>query len=405
MTLLENVQLLDKTRKTFEGEDTKDAIDCSHLLALPALIDPHVHFRTPGHEHKENWISAAKAAIHGGIGFVLDMPNNAPSCIDLFSLQQKQLRIDEQLKTANIPLRYRLYLGADEKTLEEIPLCKKNAVALKIYMGPSTGTLLMQDPKALDRSFQIAKEHSIPIAVHAEDEAIMKKNARHHVGEDPSLHSKIRSDLVAAKATEQAIELCAKYQTTLYVVHVSTKKELALIRSAKKQGLPVYAEATPHHLFLNDAVYPTLKTKALVNPPLRSKEEQEALLEALFDGTIDCIGTDHAPHLLEEKNLPYGKAPAGFPSIELLLPLLLTAHKNLKLPLERIVELTHHNPKRLFSLPATDDWVFVDLEETRCVEENKLFSKAGWSPYAGFSLTGWPHYMLLQGRILDVRRS
>lgn len=401
MIEIRNIQTVDGRRiDHFIPSDHPKTIDGTDLVLLPALIDPHVHFRTPGAEHKENWETASQAAIAGGVTTVFDMPNNTPSCITAQRLQQKKQLIDHQLK---IPLHYGLYLGADQNHLDEIPKVKDQIVGVKIYMGSSTGDLLMNDPAALEKAFRIAGENDVLIAVHAEDEDLIQTRkieckAALHLG--PAAHSIIRNPEVAARAVAHAIDLAAKYKTRLYIAHVSTREELDLIRKAKKKGLPIYAEATPHHLFLTTKLYETLGTCALVNPPLR--DNTQALWEAIEDETIDTIGTDHAPHLLAEKQQPYGTAPSGFPSIELYLALLLNAHHEKKISLEQIVSLTHTRPQEIFRWEINDDAVLVDLKKKRTVDNGHLKTKAKWSPYAGMTLTGWPRYTILNGKVYDV---
>lgn len=375
-------------------------IDGKGLVLLPALIDPHVHFRTPGGEAKETWETASNAAICGGVTTVFDMPNNTPSCTTLERLKAKKKLIDKQLK---IPLRYGLYLGANQNHLEEIAKAKDLIVGVKIYMGSSTGDLLMNQPQALDAAFRIAKENDVLVAVHAEDEDLIQERtakckAALHL--DPASHSLIRNEEVAARAVAQAIERAAKYGTRLYIAHVSTKGEFDLIREAKKNGMELFAEVTPHHLFLTTKLYETLGTMALVNPPLR--ESNEAVWEAISDGTVDTIGTDHAPHLLKEKQLPFGKAPSGFPSIELYLSLLLNAHAQGRISLAKIVSLTSRRAQEIFRLEKTEDLVLVDLEKVKTVDNAHLKTKAKWSPYAGMTLKGWPRYTILKGHVYDV---
>jgi dihydroorotase len=396
---IRNVQTIDGcTIDHSINSDHHQVIDGTGLVLLPALIDPHVHFRTPGAEHKENWETASQAAIAGGVTTVFDMPNNTPSCITAKRLAEKKEIIDHQLK---IPLRYGLYLGADQNHLDEIPKTKHQIVGVKIYMGSSTGDLLMNDPAALDKAFQIAGENDVLIAVHAEDEElIQKRKTECKAALHPASHSIIRNPEVAARAVAQAIDLATKYHTRLYIAHVSTKEELDLIRKAKKKKLPIYAEATPHHLFLTTKLYETLGTRALVNPPLR--DTTEALWDAIYDHTIDTIGTDHAPHLLSEKNQPYGSAPSGFPSIELYLALLLNAHHEKKISLAQIVSLTHTRPQEIFRWKPNDDVVLVDLNKRRTIDNAHLKTKAKWSPYAGLTLTGWPRYTILNGQVYEV---
>ncbi|PIS02197.1 MAG: dihydroorotase [Chlamydiae bacterium CG10_big_fil_rev_8_21_14_0_10_42_34] len=388
-----------KINHQIDGEDR--VIEAEGLVMLPALIDPHVHFRVPGAEYKEDWESGALAAICGGVTTVFDMPNNTPSCISKKRLAEKKAIIEKQLK---IPLRYGLYLGADQNHLDEIAKTKDQIVGLKIYMGSSTGDLLMNDPKALEKAFRLAAENSVLVAVHAEDEDLIKKRSaecKAALQTDPKSHSMIRSPEVAQKALAVALELAEKYKTRLYVAHVSTKEELDLIRKAKMKGVQVFAEATPHHLFLTTALYEKLGTRALVNPPLR--DHVDALWQAIKDQTIDTIGTDHAPHLLEEKMRPMGSAPSGFASIELYLALLLNAHHEKKISLEQIVSLTSTQPREIFHWPVNSDVVLVDLNHEQVVKDSHLKTKAKWSPYAGMKLKGWPRYTILKGKVYDTQ--
>ncbi len=401
MIEIEKVQTIEGRIIDVKIDGEKRVIKPQNLTLFPALIDPHVHFRTPGAEHKENWETASRAAIAGGVTTVFDMPNNTPSCISKERLEKKRALIDSQLK---IPLRFGLYLGADQNHLDEIGKVKDQIVGLKIYMGSSTGDLLMNDPKALEKAFRIAAENDVLIAVHAEDEDLIKERtssckAALHLG--AAAHSIIRNSEVAAAAVARALSLSQKYGTRLYVAHVSTQEELDLIREAKMKGLPVYAEATPHHLFLNTSLYEKMGSRALVNPPLR--EENTPLWKAIHDQTIDTIGTDHAPHTLEEKDRPYGSAPSGFPSIELYFPLLLNAYHEKKISLAQIVSLTHTRPQEIFRWQPNSDVVLVDLEEIRTVEDRHLYTKAKWSPYTGMTLKGWPRYTILKGKVYDTR--
>lgn len=404
MIEIRNVQTTHGHRINYFVQSPEEkVIDADDLMLFPALIDPHVHFRVPGAEHKETWETGARAAIAGGVTTVFDMPNNTPSIITLERLQDKKQRVDEQLERCKIPLRYRFYFGADSNHLEELPKVKDQIIGLKIYMGSSTGDLLMSDPDALERAFRIAAQHDILVAVHAEDEHLIQINQKLHADRtDPAVHSEIRSPSAAARSVALAIELAKKYKTRLYIVHVSCKEELDCIRAAKKEGLPVYAEASPHHLFLHDEAYTVLGTKGLVNPPLRKHSDCEALWEAIHDGTIDTIGTDHAPHTIEEKMSPFRSAPSGFPSIELYFPLLLNAYHEKKISLKQIVYLTHTRPQEIFHLPLHDDLVLVDLNKTKIVEDGALKTKAKWSPYQGRTLQGWPKYTILAGKLFDL---
>ncbi|MFN0064959.1 MAG: dihydroorotase [Chlamydiales bacterium] len=376
-----------------------------NLIALPALIDPHVHFRTPGAEYKEDWKTAAIACICGGVTTVLDMPNNTPACVTVEEMEAKKKLIDAQLKAVDIPLRYGLYLGADQNHLAEIDRAKGKAIALKIFMGSSTGTLLMDDEKALDEAFRRAKAADMLVAVHAEDETLLNATKKAFgPTDDPKAHSVIRPNKAAAIAVKRAIEKAAKYGVRLYILHMSTKEEVALVEEAKRQGVEVYAEVTPHHLFLTIDDYKTWGTKVQMNPPLRTQEDQDALWDAIERGVIDTIGTDHAPHTLAEKERPFGEAPSGVPGVETLLPLMLDAVNRGKLTLERLIELTHTNVAKIFRLPPTDDLVFIDMNLEKRVEAANIKSKCGWTPFEGRVLKGWPLYTQIGGRLISLER-
>ncbi len=379
--------------------------DFSSLTSLPALIDPHVHFRVPGGEYKEDWKTGARAALYGGVTTVCDMPNNTPPCTTVKALEEKKRLIDLQLKSVDIPLRYALYFGADKENFDQIERASDKCVALKIFMGCSTGGLVIDTDEALDEAFRLAAQSEMLVAVHAEDEALLRQKRKEYAGiTDVYAHSLMRPKEAAVRATAKAIALARKHGTRLYILHLSTKEEVALVRAAKQEGLPVFAEATTHHLFLTEEDYAQFGTFVQMNPPLRALEDQEALWEGIREGTLDTIGTDHAPHTKEEKNRPFGEAPSGIPGVETLLPLLLDAVYHKKLTLERVIELTRTNPQKIFNLPPNDDVVLVDLEKERTVTNEMIKSKCGWTPYKGRVLRGWPEYVILDGRAYSVSR-
>jgi len=378
-------------------------IDAKGLTLFPALIDPHVHFRTPGLEHKENWNTGALAAIYGGITTVFDMPNTLPPCITEERLKQKKQIINQQLQEIGIPLHYHLYLGADKYHFDQIYKCRQEIIGLKVFMGASTGDLVMDDDSSLHAAFSLAKAHNLVLAVHAEDEEkILERKALFKDRKDYKVHSEIRNCEVAVIAVQKALELAKIYKTRLYLLHLSTKKEIDLVRQAKKEGVCVFAETTPHHLFLNDTAYETLNGKAQVNPPLRTPLDNEALWEAIHDGTIDMIGSDHAPHTIEEKKLAYGQCPSGLPGIQTTLPLLLNAHHEKKITLDKIVKLMKFNIENLFHLLPNDDVVLVDLACEKKIEDRNMKTKCGWTPYAGRILKGWPITTILRGKIYEL---
>lgn len=407
MIQINNVLNIENQRQNIIiNSEQEVTISANHLLVLPGLIDPHVHFRTPGLEYKEDWKTAAKASIKGGYTTVFDMPNTLPPTVTQVALQEKKARIDQQLKEAKIPLRYHLFFGADKHHLNEIKKVKDQVIGIKIFMGCSTGGLVIDDDESLHAIFNIAAEENMLVAVHAEDEQRLKENEKKFTGpQNYAIHSKIRDETAAVLAVKKAIQLVREYGTRLYILHTSTQQEIDLIALAKEEGLSVFAETTPHHLFLNLTDYACLKGKAVMNPPLRSTEHQIALFSAIKSGIIDTIGSDHAPHTLEEKARPYGMCPSGVPGIETTLPLLLEAYHQDLLTLNNIVDLTSRRAKKIFDLPDyTQDCVLVDLSLARRVEDQRLSTKCQWSPFAGRLLRGWPVTTILKGRIYDLEK-
>ncbi|MEN9946290.1 MAG: hypothetical protein RLZZ293_676 [Pseudomonadota bacterium] len=380
-------------------------IDGSELLALPGLIDPHVHFRVPGMEDKEDWQHASKAALKGGVTTVFDMPNTKPATTTAERLQQKQTIINQQLAEVDLPLRYELFFGADKNQFDQLEQVKNQIIGIKVFMGASTGDLLMDDESSLHAIYALAKAHNLLIALHAEDELIIRANAQKYSQEtDFKYHSIIREPLAAVKAVELVIKLARLYQVKSYILHVSTQAELELVARAKQQGVPIFVETCPHYLFLDESAYPQLQGRAKMNPPLRSKADQDALWRALNQGIIDTIGSDHAPHQLNEKSQPLCKCPSGVPGIETTLPLLITAWQQGKLSLAQIVNLTRRNPQRIFNLPDNNDLVLVDIVNSRQLSDEQMASKCKWTPFVGKQLCGFPRYVYIQGRLIDCKQ-
>lgn len=325
------------------------------------------------------------------------MPNTLPPTVTATLLQEKKSLIDAQLKEIGIPLRYQLFFGADKNHLTEIATVKNEVIGIKVFMGCSTGNLVIDDDASLEAVFEIGAKNNLIVAVHAEDEHMMRTRKKEFQGiTDYAIHSRIRDVDVATSAVEKAINLTRKYGTRLYILHLSTTPEIQLVKKAKQENLPVYAETTPHHLFLNENSYKTLHGKAVVNPPLRTPEHNAALFAAIHEGIIDTIGSDHAPHTPAEKARPYGECPSGMPGIETTLALLLNAHHQGLLSLEEIISLTSSRALDIFHLPKNQDLVLVDLTKSATVSEKNLKTKCGWSPYAGMTLKGWPIYTILK---------
>lgn len=392
MITFKQVSTIDGKRLDWKIPSAKEMIfDSRHLTLLPALIDPHVHFRTPGLEYKEDWKTGARAAFQGGITTVFDMPNTLPSTNTLERILEKKQLIQDQLQQIDAPLRFGLYLGVDKNHFSEIARCRNEVIGIKIFMGSSTGGLLLDDDTSLETAFRLAAENDLLVAVHAEDESLIRKNQdlfSHR--KKPEIHSKIRNEKVAYLATRKAINLARKYHTRLYLLHVSTKQEIELIRQAKEQGVCIYCEVTPHHLFLSTKAYHSLGTRAQVNPPLREQMHANALWQAIREKIVDTIGSDHAPHTIEEKSADYPAALSGMPGIETTLPLLLNACNQGKIQLADIARLMYTQILKIFRLPPHQDIVLVDMQKIQIVDTHQLHTKCNWTPYADLTLQGWP---------------
>lgn len=375
-------------------------LDLDGKYLIPGAIDAHVHFRTPGAEQKEDWKSGSRAAAKGGVTTVFDMPNNTPPSDSEAALNNKR-KIAERDSLVN----YGFYVLLSEKSLPVLDKFK-NIAGVKAFMGKSTGNFFV-DTSLLEKAFQKSPRL---IAVHAEDETLIEQNKiRFKDLSDPEIHSVIRDIEVAHSAVQQAIKIASFYDTPLHICHLSTGEELFEIKSAKSHGKHVTCETAPHYLFLTDMAYKKWKNFVKVNPPLRTTEDKKALWEdGIGLGLIDIVATDHAPHLKSEKEKGYWDAPAGIPSVELMMPLLLDACYNKRLTLEKIVELTSFNPAKVFGVVGKGeikkgndaDLVVIDLEKEEEVRDEDLMTKCGWSPYKGMRLHGWPITTIINGEIV-----
>ncbi|MBI2426405.1 MAG: dihydroorotase [Candidatus Kerfeldbacteria bacterium] len=393
-----SVALEDGVIRQIGGAAAGEKIDCKGGTLLPGVIDSHVHFREPGNREKEDFESGGRAAAKGGVTTVLDMPNTNPPTTSVDALEAKRKLAKKSVVNVG------LYLGATADNLAELQK-SCGAVGIKITMGSTTGGLLLHDIAALERVF---RETDLPLVLHAENEARLQTREKQFADrQDVNVHSEIRDAETATLAVRTAIDLAEKTQHPAHLTHISTAEEVELIRTAKRKGIPVTCDVTPHHLFLTTDDYERLGTLARVNPPLREIADQEALWSGLRDGTIDCIATDHAPHLLSEKQKPYREAPSGIPGVETSLPLMLNAVSGKSLALDSLIELMSTRPAEIFRLGRKGkieegwdaDLVLVDLEKIQEVRREDLVTKCGWSPFEGMRLTGWPVMTIIGGRI------
>lgn len=330
-------------------------------LRIPGLIDPHVHLREPGGEQKEDMASGSAAALNGGVTMLLDMPNTYPPVVDGAALALKR-----QLAGQKALCDVGFYVGATETNAQEAAGLAGQAVGLKVYLDQTYGPLRMRDLAALLAHFRTWPAGR-PIAVHAEG-------------------------LSAAIA----IGLARSFGRRLHLCHVSLAGEIALVRAAKESGAALTCEVTPHHLILTDADIRRLGPYGLMKPPLASEADRAALWANL--DIVDCIATDHAPHTRADKESD--TPPPGVPGLETMLPLMLTAVAEGRLTLERLVELTHEAPRRLFGLPAQPDtWIEVDTEARYPLLGQELHSRCGWTPFEGWPVRGRVRRVVLRGRV------
>lgn len=368
--------------------DAGEVIDCTGLDVLPGCIDSQVHFREPGLEHKEDLESGSRAAVLGGITAVFEMPNTNPNTDSAERVQEKLRRAHHRMWCDHA-----FYVGATAdnaeqlKELERIP----GTSGVKIFMGASTGSLLVDDDSALAR---VLASGTRRVAIHAEDEARMNARKDFRVEGDPSSHPVWRDDESAMIATKRIIDLARKARRRIHILHVTTPAELEYIARHKDIAT---CEVTPQHLTLAaEEAYPRLGTYAQMNPPIRSAAHRDGLWHWLNQGVPDVLGSDHAPHTIEEKAKAYPASPSGMPGVQTLVPLLLNHVAEGRLSLRRFIELTSSGPQRVFGMVGKGrialgydaDFTIVDLKKRWTVGSDWLASRCNWSPFEGMDLTG-----------------
>lgn len=362
-------------------------IDATGLYLLPGVVDDQVHFREPGLTHKEDLYTASRACAKGGVTTFLEMPNTKPNTID-------QERLDEKLSIAakKSLVNYGFYIGATCSNLAALKSAKRTP-GIKIFIGSSTGDLLVDDQSALEAIFA---ETTLPICAHCEDETTVRANTKRYEGSsDVANHSKIRDHEAARVATVRAIDLAHRHRHRFHVLHVSTAAELDLIADHRNV---VTAEVCPHHLLFNVDDYSRLGTRIQMNPSIKLKSDNDGLWTGLLQGKIQVIATDHSPHTLEEKSKPYPQSPSGMPSIENCLALMLDQVNRGRCTLEQLVSWMCDAPARVWDMVDKGriavgydaDLVLVDLNREATIRDDEQQTKCRWSPWHGQTLRGWP---------------
>lgn len=387
------------------GEDLAargEVLDATGMLVFPGLIDPQVHFREPGLEHKEDLASGSLAAIAGGVTSFMEMPNTKPSTTTPELLADKFARARGRAWSDHA-----FFLGASAENAEKLGEWERlpGCAGVKIFMGSSTGNLLVRDDATLER---VLRSGSRRCAVHSEDDyRLSERYAALPAGTGVAEHANVRDVETALRSTRRLLDLVEKTGRKVHLLHVSTAEEIDLLEE-RDLGDLVTCEVTPNHLFLTAPdCYERFGTLAQMNPPVRDVRHRDVLRAALADGRIACIGSDHAPHTLAEKRQPYPKAPSGIPGVQTILPLLLTAVRDGWLTLSDVLRVTCSGPARVYGIarkgslaPGNDgDLVLVDPDVREPLQQAWLRSRAGYSPYAGLETAGWPVTTVLRGQV------
>ena len=379
-------------------------IDGEGLHLLPGAIDPHVHFREPGQPEKEDLESGSRAAAAGGVTSFLDMPNNIPNATNRTTLEAKIALAGQ--KAVN---HHGFFVGATRDNVRDLQSVEgmDGVCGIKVFMGSSTGDLLVHEQKHLEEIF--ANTGGI-IATHAEDEdRLQQRIAEFGHRTDITSHAECRDVECAFLATKRASALAKDYDHRLHIVHLTSAKEADWLY--KNKGDLITTEACVQHLTFDQDDVEALGVRVLMNPPIRYTEDKDTLWKRLKDGTIDCVVTDHAPHTLESKSVGYPKAPAGMPGVETSLPLMLTHAMNGKCSVTDVVRWMCEGPARVYGMKNKGsliegydgDLALVDLRTRRTITDSDTWTRVGWTPYDGMELTGWPMYTIVDGKVVHKR--
>ena len=369
-----------------------------HLL--PGVIDTQVHFREPGLEYKEDLNSGTKAAVLGGITGVFEMPNTNPATTNEDALKEKL-----KLAEGRLFCDYAFYVGGTEDNYLELPRLEKipGCCGVKVFMGLSIGSLLVSEDNDLDN---IVSNINNRASFHCEDQDMLEDRIEYQISGDIHSHEVWRNDEQCFRATQRIVGIARKNKKNVHILHVSTIQEIEFLSKNKDIAS---VEITPQHLTLNaPECYNELGSYAQMNPPIRNLEHQKKLWEGINDGTADIIGSDHAPHIKEEKNAEYPGSPSGMPGVQTLVPVMLNHINAGKLTLERFVELTSYNPSKLFKIKEKGqiaigfdaDFTVVDMNKERVITDDWIVSKCGWTPYNNMEIKGWPIMTIIRDNIV-----
>ncbi|UIJ70550.1 dihydroorotase [Aurantimonas sp. HBX-1] len=371
-------------------------VDCTGLHILPGVIDSQVHFREPGAEHKEDLETGSRAAVLGGVTCVFEMPNTDPLTTSEAALADKVRRGSKRMHCD-----FAFWVGGtrdnvgDIRELERLP----GAAGIKVFMGSSTGSLLVEDDGGVREILSQTRRRA---AFHSEDEFRLRERAGLKVAGDAASHPVWRDEIAALRCTERLVAIAEETGARIHVLHISTAEEIDFLAAHKRNAT---CEATPHHLTLTADDYASLGTKLQMNPPVRESRHRDGVWRGIAAGVVDVLGSDHAPHTLEEKARPYPQSPSGMTGVQTLVPIMLDHVANGRLSLARFVDLTSAGPQRIFGLAGKGrialgydaDLTVVDLKRDVTITNNWIGSRAQWTPYDGRRVTGWPVGTFVRG--------
>jgi len=380
------------------GASAGEVIDCKGLHILPGVIDTQVHFREPGLTHKEDLETGSRAAVMGGVTAVFEMPNTDPLTVTEATFADKVRR-----GTHRMHCDFAFYIGGTRENYEQLPVLEraKGCAGVKVFIGSSTGSLLVEDDEGLRKIISVIRRRA---AFHAEDEYRLNERKGLRIEGDPRSHPVWRDEVAALTATKRLVAIAREFGKRIHVLHISTREEMEFLKDHRDVAS---VEATPHHLTLAaPECYERLGTRAQMNPPVRDAAHREGIWKGIEQGIVDVLGSDHAPHTLEEKAKIYPASPSGMTGVQTLVPVMLDHVNAGRLSLARFVDLTSAGPQRLFNLAGKGrimagydaDLTIVDLQREETITNKWIASRAAWTPYDGVKVKGWPVGTYLRGK-------
>ncbi|WP_245331141.1 dihydroorotase [Mesorhizobium sophorae] len=374
-----------------------ETIDCRGLHILPGVVDSQVHFREPGLEHKEDLETGSRAAVLGGVTAVFEMPNTNPLTTSEAALADKVRR-----GSGRMHCDFAFWVGGTRENAKDVGELERlpGAAGIKVFMGSSTGDLLVEDDEGVASILRNTRRRA---AFHSEDEFRLRERQGERIEGDPSSHPIWRDEIAALRCTERLVRIARTVRARIHVLHISTAEEILFLQQHKDVAT---CEATPHHLTLSADDYARLGMLIQMNPPVRDIRHRDGVWHGIAQGIVDVLGSDHAPHTLAEKAKPYPASPSGMTGVQTLVPIMLDHVNAGRLTLQRFVDLSSHGPQRIFGMARKGriaagydaDFTVVDMKRRETITNAQAGSKAGWTPYDGKQVTGWPVGTVIRGR-------